>query len=139
MPSKQSIRVRFSADATYFNQYMLLLLLLLLLFLFFFSGIVSTINEETTDLMVISFGDTLPVYNIRLNAYFVLEIILLCYSMPPQTVCVLCNKRLKLHQRRPVNKILKKYLRKNFMLECSDGDFVENVAVQLTHILKMAQ
>ena len=44
--------------------------------------------------------------------------------MPPQTVCVLCNKRLKLHQRRPVNKILKKYLRKNFLLECSDGDFI---------------
>ena len=42
----------------------------------------------------------------------------------PQTRCVLCSKRLKIHQRRPVNKHVKKYLRKNFLLECSSTDFI---------------
>ena len=42
----------------------------------------------------------------------------------PHTKCVLCNKRLKIHQRRPVNKHLKRYLRKNFLLECSGSEFI---------------
>ena len=42
----------------------------------------------------------------------------------PQTVCVLCNKRLKIHQRRPVNKHIKKYLRKFYLLECSGTEYI---------------
>ncbi|KAJ8297571.1 hypothetical protein KUTeg_024102 [Tegillarca granosa] len=42
----------------------------------------------------------------------------------PQSKCVLCEKRLKLHQRRPVNKHISKYLRKTFFLESTSNDFI---------------
>ena len=41
-----------------------------------------------------------------------------------QTVCVLCNERLKIHQRRPVNEHIKKYLLKFYLLECSGIDYI---------------
>ena len=41
-----------------------------------------------------------------------------------QTVCVLCNKRLKIHQRRPVNEHIKKYLRKFYLLECNGTEYI---------------
>ena len=50
-------------------------------------------------------------------------IFLLFFSMP-QTVCVLCNQRLKIHQRRPVNEHIKKYLRKFYQLECSGIEYI---------------
>lgn len=40
------------------------------------------------------------------------------------TSCVLCSKRLKVHQRRPVIKQVAKYLRKNFLLETTNNDFI---------------
>ena len=42
----------------------------------------------------------------------------------PQAVCALCNKRLKIHQRRPVNEHIKKYLRKFHLLECNDTEYI---------------
>ena len=44
--------------------------------------------------------------------------------MPPPTKCVLCSKKLRIHQRRPVNQHLIRYLRKNFLLECSRSDYI---------------
>ena len=42
----------------------------------------------------------------------------------PQAVCVLCNNRLKIHQRRPVNEHIKKYLQKFYLLECSGEEYI---------------
>lgn len=42
----------------------------------------------------------------------------------PQAQCVLCSRKLKIHQRRPVNKHISKYLRKTFLLECTTSDFI---------------
>ena len=42
----------------------------------------------------------------------------------PQTKCVLCSKRLKLHQRRPVNKTIQKYLWKHFLLQSKNQDWI---------------
>lgn len=43
--------------------------------------------------------------------------------MPSET-CVLCSRRLKIHQRRPVNKVIAKYLRKNFLLETTNKQYI---------------
>ena len=43
--------------------------------------------------------------------------------MPPKK-CVLCSKKLRIHQRRPVNQHHIRYLRKNFLLECSRSDYI---------------
>jgi hypothetical protein len=40
------------------------------------------------------------------------------------TPCVLCGKRLKIHQRRPVNSHLIRYLRKTFMLETTKSNYI---------------
>ena len=40
------------------------------------------------------------------------------------TKCVVCNKKLRIHQRRPINTHLKRYLRKTFLLETTPSDFI---------------
>ena len=40
------------------------------------------------------------------------------------TKCVVCSKKMKIHQRRPVNKHIRKYLRKTFLLESSSLDYI---------------
>lgn len=41
-----------------------------------------------------------------------------------QTTCILCEKRLKNHQRRPVNRQIAKYLRKTFLIESKCSDYI---------------
>ena len=41
-----------------------------------------------------------------------------------QFKCILCGCKLKVRQRRPVNKHLRKYLRRTFLLESSESDFI---------------
>lgn len=42
----------------------------------------------------------------------------------PLKTCVLCETRLKIHQRRPINKLVAKYLKKNFLLETATDQFI---------------
>ena len=42
----------------------------------------------------------------------------------PQQKCVVCRIKLKVHQRRPVNKYIRKYLRRNFLIESTDTDYI---------------
>ncbi|KAH3779575.1 hypothetical protein DPMN_157378 [Dreissena polymorpha] len=41
-----------------------------------------------------------------------------------QSKCIVCKCKLKVRQRRPVNKHLGKYLRKTFLIESSESDFI---------------
>ncbi|KAH3888079.1 hypothetical protein DPMN_012102 [Dreissena polymorpha] len=42
----------------------------------------------------------------------------------PLKTCILCEKRLKIHQRSPVNKHVAKYLKKNFLIETTQDQFI---------------
>ena len=42
----------------------------------------------------------------------------------PKKTCVLCSKKIKLHNRRPVNKNIAKFLRKNYLLETTSSDYI---------------